>query len=211
MKILLKSVTAIALVAISSMAKATTFNIDDVLSGSSGFGASLFHSASGSNPMSGSILASIPSVAVISGSYDDITGDFSATMGVSTGGTFTLTGTGLLFNGSGTLAANSQLSLSFTNPTGALQDNELGFLPDYVCCGSSGQDPNSFIVDGASNVMTLWGANFGGGTFDGNYYIHDLGIDLRLSMSPVSVPGAMWLFISGFVSLVGFSRRKKCT
>jgi len=205
---IIKSVAAISLLGASVMAQAAIYNIDNVLNGSSGFNASLFHNASGSDPMTGTTLANIPSISVISGLYNDATGDFNATMSVSTGGSFTLSGTGLLFSG-GTLAANSQLSLTFTNPTGALQDNEIGFLPGYVCCGSSGLDPNSFIADSGSMVMTLWGANFGGGSFDGNYYTHDLGIDLRLSMTPVPIPATVWLFVSGLMGLVGLARRKQ--
>lgn len=193
----------------SSSAQAALYTIDSVLSGSSDFNASLFHNASGSNPMSGTTLASIPSGPAVSGTYNDVTGDFNATMGVSTGGTFTLTGTGLLFDGSGTLANNSQLSITFTNPTGLLQANEIGFLPGYICCGSSNQDPNSLIASGGNMVITLWGANFGGGIFNGNYVTHDLGIDLRLSMSPVPIPAAVWLFGSGLLGLVGVARRKK--
>ena len=208
MNITIKSVAAITLLGASTMAQAAIYNIDNVLNGSSGFNASLFHDASGSDPMTGATLATIPSVSVISGSYNDATGDFNATMGVSTGGSFTLSGSGLLFSG-GTLAANSQLSITFSNPTGSLQDNEIGFLPGYICCGSSGLDPNSFIADSGSMVMTLWGANFGGGTFDGNYYTHDLGMDLRLSMTSVPIPATVWLLGSGLLGLIGAARRKQ--
>ena len=213
-----KPIVAAILLGASSLAQASTvYTILDVMDGSSGFGASLFHDASGTNVMSGNILADIPSISVVSGTFDDGTGVINVTMNVSTGGTFTLSGSGLLFDGSGTLAANSQVSITFTNPAGALQDDEIGFLPGYICCGNSDQDPNSFVADNGNMVMSLWGANFGGGTFNGSYNDLDgnrlatYGMDLRLSMAPapVPVPAAAWLFGSGLLGLAGVARRKQ--
>ncbi len=211
----IKTVAAITLLGASSLANATVYNILDVMNGSSGFAASLFHDASGPDAMSGATLANIPNGAVLAGSYDDLTGNLSATIDMGGGDSFTLSGTGLLFDGSGTLAANSQLSISFSTPSGALQNDELGFLPGYVCCGGTDLDPNSFKSDGTNMVMTLWGANFGGGTFTGSYddtsgnRLATFGIDLRFSLTPVPVPAAVWLFGSGLVGLVGFARRKR--
>jgi len=211
-----KIIAATILLGASGLAQATTvYNILDVRDGSSGFGASLFHDASGTNVMAGSTLADIPSIAVVSGTFDDATGTLNVTMNVSTGGTFTLSGTGLIFDGSGTLAANSQLNISFTNPTGALQDGIIGFLPGYLCCGRTDQDPNSFVADNGTMVMSLWGANFGGDTFNGSYEgiegnrLATYGMDLRLSMSPVPVPAAVWLFGSGLMALAGVARNKR--
>lgn len=214
MNITLKSIAAIGLLLSASLSQAALYNINTVMNGSSGFNASLFHDASGASPMSGSSLADIPSVPVVSGTYDDVSGDFTATMNVSTGGTFTLSGTGFLFN-AGTLAMNNQLSISFTNPSGVLVNDQIGFLPGYICCGLTDQDPNSFVSNGNGEmIMSLWGANFGGGEFTGNYddatgaRLATYGMDLRLGLTAVPVPAAVWLFASGLIGLVGFARRK---
>jgi len=214
MNSIIKSVAAVALLTGSHLAQAAIYNINTVMSGSSGFNASLFHDATGTSAMSGATLASIPSVSVLSGTYDDISGAFNATMNISTGGSFTLSGTGLLFTG-GSLASNSQMSISFTNPTGALVNDEIGFLPGYICCGATNQDPNSFVSSTNGMVMTLCGANFGGGIFAGSYddsagnRLATYGMDLRLNLTLVPVPAAAWLFGSGLVSLIGLARRKK--
>jgi len=213
MNTVIKSIAAITLLTGSHLAQAAIYNINTVMTGSSGFNASLFHDATGASAMSGATLANIPDVSVLSGTYDDISGAFNATMNISTGGSFTLSGTGLLFTG-GTLANNSQMSISFTNPSGALVDDEIGFLPGYICCGLTDQDPNSFVADTNGMVMTLWGANFGGGIFNGSYddsagnRLATYGMDLRLNLTPVPVPAAAWLFGSGIVGLIGLARRK---
>ncbi len=210
-----KLFAAVTLLAASSLAQAgTVYKILTVMDGSSGFGASLFHDASGSNIASGNTLADIPSIGVVSGTFDDGSGTLNVTMNVSTGGTFTLSGSGLIFDGSGTLAANSQLSIRFSNPTGVLQDDEIGFWPGYLCCGKTDQDPNSFVAGNGMMVMSLWGANFGGGTFTGSYddafgnRLATYGMDLRLGMAPVPVPAAVWLFGSGLLGLAGMARRR---
>jgi hypothetical protein len=64
---------------------ATVYTITDVMSGSSGFNASLFHDATGPSAMSGATLATIPDISVISGTFDDSTGTLAATMSISTG------------------------------------------------------------------------------------------------------------------------------
>jgi len=211
----LKSISAVYLLFSANLVQAALYNINTVMNGSSGFNASLFHDASGASPMSGSSLADIPSIPVISGTYDDISGDFIATMNVSTGGSFTLSGSGFLFSG-GSLASNNQLNISFTNPSGALVNDEIGFLPGYICCGSTDQDPNSFVANTSGEmIMSLWGANFGGGTFAGSYddasgaRLATYGMDLRLSLTPVPVPAAAWLFGSGLIGLVGLAKRRK--
>jgi len=211
-----KPIAAVILLVAGNLAQANTvYNILDVMHGSSGFGASLFHDASGTKVASGHILADILSISVVSGTFDDDTGTINVTMNVDTGGTFTLSGTWLLFDSSGTLAANSQLNITFSNPTGVLQNGEIGFLPGYVCCGRSDQDPNSFVAGNGNMVMSLWGADFGGGIFNGSYddssgnRLATYGMDLRLSMAPVPVPAAVWLFGSGLLGLVGVARHKR--
>ena len=213
MKCTARSVAAICLLGASGLAQATVYNVMDVLAGNSGFNASVFHNSSGSNPQTGTVLSNFTGNTV-SGTYNDVSGLLNVTIALDgTGGTFSLNGS-LVFDGSGLLNANSQLSLVFSNPTSALHDDDLGFQSGYVCCGSSGQDPNSFIASGSNQIMTLWGANYGGGNFTGDYGTNpprDLGMDLRLNLTAVPVPAAAWLFGSGLLGLAGVVRRKKTT
>jgi len=217
MKCTARSAAAICLLGASGLAQATVYNVLDVLAGSSGFGASVFHDSSGSNPQTGTVLSNFTGNTV-SGTYDDVSGLLNVTIALDgTDGTFDLNGS-LVFDASGKLNDNSQLSLAFSDPISAsalhLHDDELGFQPGYVCCGSSDQDPNSFIASGSNQIMTLWGANYGGGTFTGDYGPNpprDLGMDLRLKLTAVPVPAAAWLFGSGLLGLAGVVRRKKTT
>lgn len=198
-----------------SLAQANTvYTILEVFPGYDGFSASQFHdSASGPNFATGTTLATIDIAPVISGTFNDDTGALNATIEIYRGGTFTLSGTGLIFDSNGILASNSQLNITFSDPVGALQDDTLGFMSGYVCCGRSDQDPNSFISTGNKNVMSLLGANFGGGTFNGSYddaygaRLATFGMDIRLNMAPVPIPAAVWLFGSGLLGLVGVARR----
>lgn len=205
-----RSLVLIGLLAASGLAQATIYNVLDVLPGGSGFNASLFHNSSGTNPQTGSTISDFTGNAV-SGTYNDVTGLLDVTIALDgAGGTFNLNGL-LVFSGTGELNGNSQLSLVFSNPTAALHNDELGFQSGYVCCGSSGQDPNSFIDSGGNKIMTLWGANYGGGTFNGDYGPNpprDLGMDLRLKLTAVPLPAAVWLFGSGLLGLAGVVRRK---
>ncbi len=202
---------ASGLLAVSGLAQATIYNVLEVLPGGSGFNASLFHNSSGTNPQTGATISDFTGNAVF-GTYNDVTGLLDVTIALDgTGGTFNLNGS-LVFAGSGELNANSQLSLVFSNPTSALHDDELGFQSGYVCCGSSGQDPNSFVDSSGNKIMTLWGANYGGGTFTGDYGPNpprDLGMDLRLKLTAVPLPAAVWLFGSGVLGLAGVARHKR--
>ena len=213
MKCTARSAAAICLLGASGLAQATVYNVLDVLAGSGGFSASVFHDSSGSNPQTGTVLSDFTGNTV-SGTYDDVSRLLDATITLDGGvDTFTLNGF-LTFDGAGLLAANSQLGLVFSTPSAALHNDFIGFQPGYVCCGSSGQDPNSFIASGSNQIMTLWGANYGGGTFTGDYGPNpprDLGMDLRLKLTAVPVPAAAWLFGSGLLGLAGVVRRKKTT
>jgi len=196
-------------------AQATTWDIVEVMTGSSGFGASLFHSASGSNPMSGTKLADITAGSDWFGWFNDADGSFSVTLPVSTSGpTFTLNSTGtndLNFGGGfSTLQSHTTLQVGLNAPglngvTSAL----LGFKSGYVCCGSTNFDPNSFISDGNGGaIMTLWGAD-GFDVVNGTYSGSGLGMDLRLRLTHAPIPAALPLFGTGLGVLGLFGLRKR--
>ncbi len=214
MKVMLRNVLAATVLAFAGSAQATVFAVDGVLGGSSGFGASSFHDASGSNAMSGPIVADVVEGAGIFGTYNDVSGALSVSGLSLTGGTgaFALTGT-LLFDGLGKLSVNSMLFVDFdaTAEGNGLVDATLGFLPGYVCCGSTAYDPNSFLANGSDMWMTLWGADYGySGAFNGSYDGANLGMDLRLSMSPTSVPEpSILVLLSVGLLALGFTRRIK--
>lgn len=212
-----KILSGLVLAACCTAASATTYNVTMVLSGGGGFGASLFHDASGANVMSGNTVGTITNISGMLGTYDDVTGAFFADLDVvpvvgTDPTSFTLTGT-LLFDGAGVLASNSSLAIDFSpNAISPMTDGNIGFLPGYVCCGSTDNDPNSFLADTNGNlIMSLWGANFSSGLpFDGTYDNKtNLGMDLRIKLEPVPVPAAVWLFGSGLMGLVAVSRRRK--
>lgn len=205
MKNLIKSIAGLLLaVVLQGSAQATVYDITAVLGGSSGFGASSFHDASGTNPMSGPIVADIVEGPGLFGSYNDMTGVLNATgVNLVGGGSFSLTGT-LVFDAGGLLAANSVLAISFSGTSNpALNDTVLGFLPGYVCCGSSGFDPNSFQSLGDDRIMTLWGADFMGDFLDtGSYDYAQLGMDLRLRLTEsVPEPSVLAMLALGLLGL----------
>jgi hypothetical protein len=86
-----------------------------------------------------------------------------------------------------------------------------GFLPGDICGGCGGSNgPNSFTqAGGGLTYLTLWGADFGSSTWGGDYDGSKIGMDLRLEMSVVPVPAAIWLFGTALIGFVGMSRRRK--
>ena len=208
-----------ALAGMANPASAVTWNITGVLGGSSGFGASSFHDASGSNVMSGPLLANIPQLSGAFGTFDDVTGQLAVTLLTDNAGqTFTLQSTGANdfdFSGAGgTLASNASLDISFSGAgLNGLTTTTLGFLSGFVCCGSSGSDPNSFTTDGLGGaIMTLWGAD-GFNVANGFYDDSSIGMDLRLELTTVPVPAALPLLASGLglFGFFGWRRRKSAT
>jgi hypothetical protein len=197
---------------VSSIANAAVYNISSVLQGNDGgYSFSSFHDANDNSPMSGPKLADITGP-VISGSYNDVTGAFDAVLTVSSAGPTVALSGNLLFDGTGFLNPSSTLSVDFDGSNGFLTDTTIGFLPGDICCSGTG-DPNSFKDIGGSLVMSLWGANwdYAGGfdsTRDYPYQGSTLGMDLRIELSEVPVPAAVWLFGTGLLGLVGVARRR---
>lgn len=201
-----------ALTLTATGANATLWSIDSVASGSDGgFGYSSFHDSSGSNVMAAGpdgILGNITPT-VISGSYDDVSGAFSANLTVNPDAAgpdlnFTLSGN-LLFAANEFLAAGSTLGIDFDGSNGALADTTIGFMPGDICCSGNnnatpGLDPNSFDV--SEGILTLWGAN--GYNVAGNSYSGStLGMDLRVNMTAVPEPATLALMGLGLVGVAG--------
>lgn len=232
-KIIVVAASAVIALTAITPASATTWVITSVLSVSSGgFGASSFHDARG-DVMSGSTIANLPQGAA-SGTYNDVTGVLDLTATVTQGGnSFEMnaaSSSAFLFTGSGFLASNSTMDISFAGdldmpdavPTILANSvTEMGFKLGDICCsgGISNGNPNSFAQLGGTNderFMTLWGAN----NFDavnGTYHSGSestLGMDLRIAMqrAPTNVevpaPGITVIFGLGLIGL-GYMRRRK--
>ena len=205
-------------------ASATTWNIVDVLSGTGDFGASLFHSASGGNVMSGTTLLDFTSWN-ISGTYNDATGQIDATVtnpgnsaqffsltSAASGGDFSFGGNGALSN-----TASLEVDFSAALTTSSLFDTLLTFTPGYVCCGTvPGDDPNSFST--TSGIIALWGAShYNFDTYRYQKAYNRFGLDLRLGLTeiqeitPVPLPAGMSMFVGalGLIGFLGWRRRRE--
>ena len=204
-------------------ASATIWQIDNVLSGiDQGFGFSSLHMANDSTPMSGSELAKIQNLS-FSGTFNDVSGVADFVLGLSNGDNLSLTGN-LIFDGFGDMDAHSTLAYSGLDnlaasdwgslPAVALSSSgTFGFLPNDICGGCGGDNgPNSFTQAGSGLAwLTLWGADFGSDTFGGinPYDGSKIGMDVRLEMSAVPVPAAVWLFGTALLGFIGVSRKTK--
>jgi len=199
-------------------ASATLWQIDNVLSGTdSGFGFSSLHKADDDTPMSGGILADIQNLS-FSGTFDDISGVADFELGLSNGDVLSLDGN-LFFSGFGDMTANSTLEYSgldniaasvWGNNASFSSSGTFGFLPGGICGGCGGSNgPNSFTqAGGGLTYLTLWGADFGGSSWEGDYNGSKIGMDLRLEMSAVPVPAAIYLFGSALIGLFAIRKRK---
>lgn len=192
---------------------AAVWSITSVENGTdSVFGFSGFHTPNPGNVMSGSSLGGILSG---TGTYNDVTGAVNYTLQYENNNgdtdTFNLLGT-LLFSGQ-ELAANSTLAYSsLDNIAGVSSNGEIGYLPGYVCCNSADYRPNGLEATGTGTYfMTLWGAD--GFDINGSgqsaYSNSTLGMDLRVELSQVPVPAALWLMSSGLAFLMTVSKRKR--
>jgi hypothetical protein len=200
-------------------ANATLWQVDNVSTGSDGgLGFSSLHEANDDSPMTGDKLVDITSA---SGSYDDVSGALNLVLALSNTDNMTFMGTMLFNNGGindGFLTSDSSLSYTsldilaasafgVANSLGA--SGTFGFLGGDVCCTGS-YDPNSFQAvtnGGGLHYLTLWGADYGGGTFLGNYTDSIVGMDIRLELSEVPVPAAIYLFASSLLGLAAWRRR----
>tara|TARA_R110000868_G_scaffold28525_8_gene106927 strand:+ start:16263 stop:16988 length:726 start_codon:yes stop_codon:yes gene_type:complete len=233
-KIIVVAASAVLAFTAAGSANATTWIVTNVLTAGNegGFAASTFHDARG-NEMSGSNLATISGSAAGStagGLFDDVTGALTFSATVTQGSsTFTMelaSGTPFLFNGSGFLASNNTLDLTFSDTfngpgsatIAANTVTEMGFMLGDVCCTGS-NDPNSFTQPGADpdeRWMTLWGANnfnVATGHYDDGTET-TVGMDLRIRMvkAPTNIevpaPGATIIFALGLVGMGCMKRRK---
>ena len=190
---------AMAIVA-SGPAQATLWKIDGILGPNAvdnGFGYSSLHDSTGSNVMTGAILAnfggsvgdsnvggSLPGF----GSYDDVTGSFHASWAIfdnPIGGPIGIMSVSGILKDQGTGAAGTiggVLNYDIVVGPGALA-TQLGgagqhfgqfYFNDKVEFAPAVYDPNTFVADNADNtkrILTLWGATdttSGGPTTDGN-------------------------------------------
>jgi hypothetical protein len=61
---------------------------------------------------------------------------------------------------------------------------------------------------GGLHYLTLWGADYDVGIFDrGDYTGSIIGMDVRLGLSEVPVPAAIYLFASSLLGLAAWRRR----
>lgn len=169
--------------------------------------------------MGGATLANLTGSGDI-GQFNDVTGEMSAIFGltgsgIGAGSTMTVstfaTDT-LIFDGSdGTLGDAALLNVVFNfmgvTPPVELVDTTIGFKQGYVCCGSDGDDPNSFHVksDGSA-VMSLWGAD-DFTLIDQSYGDPNFGMDMRLTLTAIPEPMTGILFGIGLAGLALVRRR----
>ena len=190
----------------ANLANSITMEITPIIGSDGGYGYSLLHTASTSNRMGGRIEDYIVGG---TGTFDTETGQLSASFdlgarnGAANGATMTLEGY-LDFDSVSSdhwLDTTSQLTATFSG--GGYDNTVFTFTPGDQCC-TGDHDPNSF----SDNLITLWGSN-GFNALTGGWSGVDLGIDLRMELNPVPIPGALLFFGTGLFAFGAIRRKAK--
>lgn len=223
------SLTLIGLFAAPVVHAATleAISVQDEVDGN--FMASLFHAASASNAMGGAIIGDIDSgTDAVTGTYDQDTGWLDITVDVTeadavTTNTMQLRGF-LDFDTDGWLENDTVLNATFgtTFEAGgnAFDSTNFLFLAGEVCgtmcanannAGPAGNAPNSMVFQDGGWVLTLWGANGGGLDGSGNpaYIDPNLGMDLRVTFTPVPIPATALLVLPGLLVIRWLGRKRR--
>lgn len=200
---------------LTSGVNATVYDVTGVLSGvDGGFGFSGFHYAGDlgtgidgdGNNMTGTQLVDIPEAYGYFGTYDDVSGDFNVTLNTNSTvvTSFDLSGN-MSYGLDGYLNPTSSLDITFYTIVGDFTTNMV-FAAGEVCCSGATNPPNSF----SGGLISLWGVNDTPelATAFSGYNGEVLGLDLRLELTAVPVPAAVWLFGSGLLGLIGVARRR---
>ncbi len=154
------------------------------------------------------------------GFYDNVTGDFQMNIDIFTDSSLTTaSGTAfasgnldpLEFNGfDGGVIGSIFWDFDAAAEANGLVDTTTTFYD--VNYGASSALNNDYFPNSAfNNHMTLWGADGDldplTGMYEGNGVAPTMGVDFVATFVPV--PAAVWLFGSGLLALVGFSRRQQ--
>lgn len=226
---------ALALITIvpGAPAGATPLAITDSPQESSGpFWHNVFHTASSSSAMGGSILGWFGlNPGGVADTYDPDTGAFQADFLIYSDSGFTnqiasVTGIGssgltaAALNGpSGAVAGTITWTFNFSLAPGSALATRVGtgetganditttFLSTDIVTSSAGYTANSFMSIGGTSFLTLWGAN---GFSNGAYSNSTLGVDVVVDPSvPVPEPGTFLLFGFGLIGLGLMAGRRK--
>jgi len=212
---------AMAIVAVflwSQPASALTYNITDVSNlTSQGFSTSVFHTATSNGGKGGVVLArSIGGTA--SGTWDSVSGAInvwfdverlSDNLTIDVHGTGNLSLTGVRPDGFMGIAGTIEFAFSAALDDLALVAADVQFL-DYDYNIGPDPDPNGF--DSVAGLIALWGAD---GIPTGSHGLFQtpasLGADLRIELTPVTIPAALPLFAGGLgiMGLLGWRRKRR--
>ena len=207
-RVLMPLVAAFFVVFMSLPAAATVFNITEVQNGTTnGFGYTLFHSAD--YLTGGAVLANAANNQTNVGTYNDANGAINLAFNLAEGGS--VTGTGTLDFGVSGGSKIGDITFEFSNSApGTLSGGTfvLSFVKQLYTGGSN--PPNSFGPTGGNEwIMALWGAD----NYHPNSYLWkqyaQIGADLRLTLAPVPIPGALGLLLTALAGLGFLGWRRK--